>query len=141
MNKPSNPLILRQEALRATIARFQGKPFVWGTTDCWIMTRAHLRALGERPPATPRYRTALGAKKALKLRGFDSMADAIDSILPRISPAEMLPGDVAAVEGVEGLDALVICAGHKVFGWHEEADGPVFIVPKPGALTIAWRAQ
>jgi hypothetical protein len=69
------------------------------------------------------------------------MITALDSILPRIAPAAMLPGDIAAVKGTEGLDALVIGAGLKVFGWHEGAETPVFIVPTPGMLDVAWRAH
>jgi hypothetical protein len=137
----ANPVLARQEALRQTVERFRDKPFEWGKNDCWIMARAHLRALGERPSATPRYKSALGAKRALKQKGFDSLVEAMDSMLPRIAPAEMLPGDIGAVTGIEGVDALVISAGHKVFGWHEEAETPVFIIPAPGKIEIAWRAH
>ncbi|MGZ8286146.1 MAG: DUF6950 family protein [Allosphingosinicella sp.] len=140
MSSPINPLLRRRAAIEAMRARYGNQRFDWAEADCWRMVRFHLRQLGHRPPATPRYNTALGAKRALKAKGFDSMAEALDSLLPRIAPAAMLPGDIAAVEGTEGLDALVIGVGHKVFGWHEEAETPVFIIPRPGVLTAAWRA-
>ena len=135
----TNPLLLRRSAIEATRARYGDKVFDWAGAHCWPMIRFHLRQLGHRPPATPPYKNAVGAKRALKAKGFESMTAAVDSILPRISPASMWPGDIAALKGTDGLDALVICAGLKVFGWHENAATPVFIIPKPGSLDAAWR--
>jgi hypothetical protein len=101
------------------------------------MARFHLRQMGHRPTRTPRYRTAIGAKRALKIKGFDSMSEALDSTLPRIAPAQMLPGDIAALRGTEGLDALVICAGETFLGWHEGAETPTFLTVRE--FEAAWR--
>lgn len=139
MSPPANPLLRRRDALQAVQTRFGDKPFDWKDAHCWPMVRFHLRQLGHRPPGTPRYTSAVGAKRALAAKGFDSLTAALDSFLPRIAPASMLIGDVAAVAGTEGLDAVVICAGQKVYGWHESSETPVFIVPHPGAITAAWR--
>src|SRR3546814_1528003 len=66
--------------------------------------------MGQKPPTLPRIRSALAAKKALKERGWASVSDMLDSILVRIPPAMMQLGDVATVEGDQGLDALFVCA-------------------------------
>src|SRR3546814_17660492 len=62
----------------------------------------------------------------LKERGWASVSDMLDSILVRIPPAMMQLGDVATVEGDQGLDALFVCAGpNRLFGWREDEAGAV----------------
>ncbi|HYI43723.1 MAG TPA: hypothetical protein VD768_08895 [Sphingomicrobium sp.] len=133
------PLVARARALRETQARFRGRRFDWRSDDCIRMARFHLIANGHRPPRLPPYRSALGAKKALRAQGAESVIALLDGILPRIAPAEMLPGDVAALKGTEGLDALMICVGAKLLGWHESADEPVIVIPH--RIEAAWRVD
>lgn len=121
-------LLRRQRALEKTRVKFRGKPFAWGKSDCVVMARSHLIAMGaKRLPKLPRYKDALGARRALKGVGAESIEQMLDGLLPRISPAEMLPGDLAVVDGEGGMDAIMICVGHKIFGWHQasEKDEPV----------------
>src|SRR3546814_14237509 len=84
--------------------------------------------MGQKPPTPPCIRSALAAKKALKERGWASVSDMLDSILVRIPPAMMQLGDVATVEGDQGLDALFVCAGpNRSFGWRGADAGEVVL--------------
>ena len=57
-------------------------------------------------------------------------------IKARLAPAAMLPGDVALLEG-DRLDAVMLSAGHKLLGWHQDAEKMVSVT----ALEVkgAWR--
>lgn len=131
----------RRRATEATLNRYRGKAMSWqdGIT-CVHMARYHLRQMGHRPPGMPRFRSALAARRALADRGWSSTTEMLDSLLKRIPPAAMLPGDLATVAGEGGLDAIVICAGPgRVFGWREDAAELVVLGVKAGELSAAWR--
>jgi hypothetical protein len=67
--------------------------------------------------------------------------DLMDSLLPRIAPAEMRLGDLAAVPGEEGwLDALLVnVAPRKFAGWHPDAHLMAVLDIELGNVTAAWR--
>jgi len=126
------------QALQKTADKYRDKPFEWGKADCLTMLRSHLVAMGHKKvPALPKYKDAVGAVKALKARKHKSLESLLDSLLPRISPASMLPGDVALMKGKGPLDAITICVGRKVMGWHESEAGAVMMVPLD--IKAAWR--
>lgn len=131
----------RRVATEKTLQRFRGKVFDWSKgITCVHLARAHLRNMGHRPETLPRFRSALSAKKALKERGWSSVADMLDSMMPRIAPAQMLLGDLAIVPGDAGLDAIFVCAGPlKVFGWREDHPKMVLLDIDLNELTGAWR--
>lgn len=132
-------LIRRQEALAKTIAKYRGKPFEWGKTDCLTMVRSHLVAMGHRKlPKLPDYDDAIGAVRALKAAGFNDIEGLLDSLLPRIAWASMLAGDIALVPGEGPLDALHVSLGFKTMGFHEDHEGTV--VMRPHQIKAAWRA-
>src|SRR5690606_24837107 len=65
----------RRAAVEMTLARYRGKPFDWSRgITCVHLARAHLRNMGHKPPTVPRFRSALGAKRALKERGWNDVA-------------------------------------------------------------------
>ena len=131
----------RRVATEKTLERYRGKVFDWSKgITCVHLARFHLRNMGHKPETLPRFRSALGAKKALKERGWSSVADMLDSMMPRIAPAQMVLGDLAIVPGDAGMDSIFICAGPlKVFGWRE--DRPELVVLDVGLdeFTGAWR--
>lgn len=142
-----HPLIKRTRALEKTRARFEGKPFVFGQTDCLKLVRYLLVQMGHRGlPVPPRYSTALGARKALNAQGVNNLAELLDQHLTPIAPAEMLPGDIcmAAAEVGDGDDGfgetLGISLGQKVWGWHPDAATIEVLQVAPGVITRAWRA-
>lgn len=131
-----NELERRRVALEATLAKYRGRALDYVQADCARMIRFHLLQMGHKPPPMPRYRSAIGARRAaLKVGGLVS---AFDALLPRIPYARMLPGDIAVLEGDGGMDCGVICAGHKVFGWHQDSDELVNMTPSE--VKAAWRA-
>ena len=131
----------RRAATEKTLARYRGKAFDWSAgVTCVHLARQHLRNMGHKVPTLPRFRSALAAKRALKERGWASVAEMLNSLLPYIRPAEMVLGDLAVVPGDAGLDAIFVCAGpRKVFGWREDADGLVVLDVSMDEMTGAWR--
>lgn len=140
MAKRKPDLVRRQQALEKTVRKYRGQPFEWGKSDCVTMARSHLVKMGHRGlPKLPKYRDAIEAKRALKKTGHGTLEALLDSLLPRIAPAMMLPGDLGLMGDEDGgRDALVISVGHKVMGWHQDADRLVNIVP--ARIDAAWRA-
>lgn len=137
MVKPD--MLRRNAALQKTADKYRGKPFVWGKFDCVKMARSHLVAMGHRGlPKVKPYKSAVGAKSSLKAARHKDLESLFDSILPRIAPAEMLPGDLALMQGDGLFDAVTICVGRKQLGWFEGEDEAVMIVPY--SLKAAWRA-
>jgi hypothetical protein len=133
--------VKRQRAMNRTLARFANKSFSWpeGRT-CVHLLRWHLKHMGRKVPAVPKFASAAAARKALKERGWADVPAMLDELLERIPPAMMVLGDIAVVPG-EGLDAILICAGaRRVFGWHEEGgERPVMIEPDMDQIIGAWR--
>jgi hypothetical protein len=136
-------LVERVAATETVIARYRAKPFAWSTTGtCIHLARAQMIAMGHRAPTVPAFRSAVGAGKALKKAGYDRLEDLLDAILPRIAPAAMLVGDLALMPGGGGFDAIVIAAGGKVIGYHDDYldRGVVNVIPEgPAPFIGAWR--
>lgn len=130
-----NELERRRIATEATLAKYRGRTLDYVNADCVRMVRFHLLQMGHKPPALPRYQSIIGARRALLKAG--GLVATFDAILPRIPHARMMLGDVAVLEGEGGMDAAVICLGHKVMGWHEESDKMVNLVPLE--IKAAWR--
>lgn len=131
----------RRRATQFTLDRFRPKVFDWSRgITCIHLAWCQLRQMGHKPPTLPRFRSALAAKRALKERDFDTVEAALDSLLPRIAPAQMLLGDLASVPGQEGLDCILVCAGpQKLMGWHPETGAFVLYDGGMDELTGAWR--
>jgi len=133
----------RVAATEHVVARFRGRPFDWAARrTCIHLARSQARALGHRPPAVPDFRSPVGARTALKRAGHETLDQLLDSLFPRVAPAAMWVGDLALMAGGDGLGGLVIAAGGKVLGYHEDhlADGLVVIVPQgPVPFVGAWR--
>lgn len=134
-----NDLIRRQRALEKTKAKYRGKSLDWKRYDCVRMARSHLVAMGKkRLPKMPRYSSPLGARRALKAAGHDNLESLIDTILPRIAPAQMLPGDLLMVRGEGGFGSLMIWQdGGMAMGWVEGHSQLKNFIPTE--YVAAWR--
>jgi len=140
-------LIRRQRALTATMEKFGGSELDFVNADCGKLARYHLAQMGHRGlPPVEGYSDAAGAKRHLKGLGFRNLEQLFDSLLPRIAPAYMLPGDIAVVQPEPGAPAwqvgtVVISVGRKFLGWHP--DHPVLAVIEPALdepFVAAWKA-
>jgi hypothetical protein len=138
----------RHRALLKTQARFGRKPAKLGSEDCVQLTRFHLKAMGHKNlPSTGRYQTGAGAVRALRNAGFKTLGEMMDSLLPRIPPAMMLPGDVGLVaadpEDPTAMlgGGLVICLGTKFWAWMPDRPQELSAVePFAQPYIAAWRA-
>ena len=112
-------------ATQATQKRFHDKPFDWTKqATCVHLMRYHAAQMGHDIQIVPRFRSALGAKKALKKLGFNTIPELMDSMFERIPAAYMRVGDMLALPGEEGFEALVIKGDKtKFLGWHSDQDG------------------
>lgn len=132
-------LIRRQQAVEATMAKYRHRKFDWKSkATCLHMASFHLRRMGRKPPKLPQVGSLLAAKKALKERGWKTVADMLDGIgLERIPPASMLLGDLAMLKSADGMGSIVVSAGGKVIGWHDDDAG--MVVMEPLQIEAAWR--
>lgn len=130
----------RRAATEATLNKFRRTAFDWSEgRHCMKLAHYHLRQMGKRPPALPRIRSPLAARKELKARGFASVTELLDSLLVRIPPARMQLGDIAVLPGDDGLDAVFVCAGpRRVFGWREDQPTAVMLAIRLDEVTAAW---
>ncbi len=132
-------LIRRQEATNRTIKKFRHLAFSWeGKATCAHLAAFHLRAMGHKSPLVPKFRTALGATRAMKAMGFETSEQILSSIksIRRINPAFLKMGDLVTIAGAGELaeiGAMAICLGPLVLlGWRE--DHPKMVVL--GDLTL-----
>jgi hypothetical protein len=139
MSEQRHEMILRVQNAQMTRDRWIGVPFKWGAADCIQMAAHHLRQVGRDVPALPAYRSATGAAKALKVKGFATIAAALDGHgLERIAPASVRVGDILSMDADHRLGALVVYLGNDaLIGWHESVDVAV-LMRRLTALT-AWR--
>lgn len=130
----------RRAATEATLAKFRGTVFDWGDgRHCMKLAHYHLRQMGKRPPALPRIRSALAARKELKARGVGSVTELLDGLLVRVPPAQMRLGDLAVLPGDDGLDAVFLCAGpRRLFGWREDQPVAVMLEIRLDEVKAAW---
>lgn len=137
MKKPD--MIRRQQAVQRTMDKYRHRKFDWRSkATCLHLARFHLRAMGKNPPALPQIGSLLAAKKALKARGWKDVGEMLDAIgLERIPPAAMLLGDLAMLESADGMGSIVVSAGGKVLGWHDDDAG--MVVMEPLKIEAAWR--
>lgn len=123
------PLVRRQMATTATMERFRGKHFAWGSVDCAKMVAFHLKQFGikVRLSKAGQYKTALGAGAALKRLGFDSLPAAMDGHgFERIAPAFALTGDIVSFPSDHPIGALGIVTGNgNMMAFHETEQCPV----------------
>ena len=113
-------LIRRRDATEKTRKKYVNKEFSWKDgISCIHMIRSHALNMGHKPPKLPRIRSAIGAKRALKQNDWASVSEMMDAHFARIAPAQMMLGDVAALPSEDGFGALIICAGHKMLGYHD----------------------
>ena len=130
-------------ATQAAMDRFGAHPFAWGKWDCVRMAAFHLRQLGHRPGlgrGGP-YKSALGAKAALKRAGHDDLLAALDALMPRIAQAMARIGDIIMLEAQGNFGgAIHIAVGNgRTFGYHEDALHIGAIVQQPLEFVAAWR--
>ena len=139
-------LVVRVAACQAVVDAHHNQPFVWGQRDCFRSILAPvLKALGHKAALAPfgRYANALGARRALKRNGFDSVEHYLDQRpFLRIAPAAALPADLLGLKGEEGdwLGIAVQLTNGRAFGFMAGADGePRGHVIQPLEVVAAWR--
>lgn len=138
-------LVVRKRAVEATSAKFGGKTFRWGSVDCVKVAAFLLRKLGRkvRLAGVGTYDSALGAKAALRRKGYDTIIDAVDGQgLARIAPASARMADLIAFPGEAGMDALAIqLRNGNVMMFHELDMRLVVVTPDARMLSeaVAWR--
>lgn len=135
------PLVKRQRAVEATMERFRGKGFAFGSVDCARMAAFHLKQMGHkvRLSRAGQYSTLVGAQAALKRLGYETLPDAMDGHgFERIAPAFALMGDIVTFASEHPIGALGIVIGNgNMLAFHESHEMPV--VMTMGQIDAAWR--
>lgn len=136
-------LLRRSRAIDAAKRKFGKRAFSWrNAVSCVHLARSHLVKMGHRPPPLPRIRSLIGARRALKERGWADVIEMLDAQpgLVRIAPAEMLPGDLAVLASDDAIGAIFLCAGpHKLIGWREDAPAMIVLDLSFDQISAAWR--
>lgn len=136
----TTPLVRRHAALEATIARYRGRPFKWGSVDCAKVAAFHLKQLGHSIAVTKggAYSSPLTAQRALRRLGYATLADMADGVgLTPIPYSRMLLGDIAEIEGDHAIGSVGLHAGGgRLFAFHEAHEGLVTVQPR--AILRAW---
>ena len=122
--------------LAAYLEPLRTTPFAWGQHDCVTFSAGAVEAMtGERVlPAAGRYRTAIGAARAVKRIGGGGLAAAVDTVLASVPPALAHRGDILLIDGSLGLafDRFAIMVGEE-----GSTEG---LIRRPRELaTHAWR--
>lgn len=131
----------RAAATEATLARYRTKPFDWSKrATCIHLAHTQARNMGHDVPTVPTFSTALGARRALKARGHDTLEALMDSMFPRIAPARMLVGDLALLPADDGWGSICVFDGlAKLLGWHgSDPSGIKPIARAQGDIVAAW---
>jgi hypothetical protein len=141
MTKKLDPMVRRRDAAQKTLDTWSKRPMKLGTSDCVRMVAAHLRMLGYRIklPPSGSYRTINSAKKALRERGFETVADALDALgLARIAPAAAAIGDIVMLPSADGLGAFGVALGNgRIASYHEDVSTAAVV--QPIEYVAAWR--
>lgn len=94
--------VRREAAVRACVARFEGKTLDWRAHDCVRLVAHAMRRQGVATPLLKglRWQSEIGAVKALRAAGFADLVEAMDATnLVRIGAAMSWPGDILAGPG------------------------------------------
>ena len=136
-----NELQQRACAVAATEQRFRDRPFDWRkAATCIHLVRFHAAQMGHSVPVVPKFKSALGAKRAFLTTGFQTLPALLDSRFQRIPPAFMRVGDILALPGDDGWNGIVLKADKvKFLGWHQDALGCSIMEIDMGAAVGAWR--
>lgn len=142
MSKSQFEMVRRAAAAQGVVDRWLGVPFAWGQADCMrSITAPVLKAMGHKCPLARfgQYSNEIGARRALKRQGFDSMEAFLDAVpLMRIGHARLLPGDLVGLEGVGGWLSIAVALGNgRVLGFASEAG--LAVVYQPYSIATAWR--
>lgn len=149
----SPAMVARVAATQRIVDEWRYRPFAWGVADCGRLAAAMLTALGHSPRLARfgYYRSAAGAARSLRRRGFSDVGGVLDDLgLTRIPQASALPGDLVGFRQVElGQDlAVSVAVGNgRVLGFMDNGDGAVLchvFPPRMDAAAadyLAWRAD
>ncbi|KQM37659.1 DUF6950 family protein [Sphingomonas sp. Leaf10] len=130
----------RAVATAVVVDRFRRRPFGWNGGTCIHLARAQMRAMGHRPPSIPRFQSAVGARRALAATGHEDIGSLLDTMLPRIVPAQMWVGDLAMVPSEDGLGALAVAdGGGTLFMYHAGAEWLANVKDAMTDVVAAWR--
>ena len=103
----------------AFIAEKRDRPFVWGQQDCCLFAADWVLAVTQIDPAQAfrgKYRTELGAKRALKRAGFNAIEEiANDRFGKSLAPLQLSRGDIALVMNHINEPTLAIVWGSMVW--------------------------
>lgn len=138
-----NDQIRRAEATNKTLDKYRRRAFDWHGASCIHLVRSHAINMGHRGlPMLPAFRSAKGALTALRSQGCLTLPELIDRHFARISPAQMMMGDVAALPCDDGpWPALVLFDGvGSLLGWHDGSPDAIRAIKDAmTAIDIAWR--
>lgn len=109
-------MVDRFAIVATTISAEFAKPYVYGASDCFFLGLRMADALDPSLDLVVRYSdtysTLLGANKALRKRGFSSLADLFGSHLETCGAAEARTGDIVILQ-LGKMQHVGICLANR----------------------------
>lgn len=118
------------------ITRVAREGFAWGRHDCAVFAAGGVEAVTGTDPAAAwreRYDSLATGLRLIRAAGYADHVAAADAMYPAISPAMILPGDLAVVAGEDGARALGIAQGQLIYVLRPDCLG---LVPVDQALRL-----
>lgn len=103
-------------ALTASLLASAETPYRPGTMDCLILASRARGAMTGVDPMAPwvgRYETVAAGLALARLEGIDPFALVVEGLVP-IAPLAAQMGDIARLEGVDGLPAMGVVVGETI---------------------------
>lgn len=126
--------------LLKVMAEHRRQPFKWGSHDCGIFAADCVKAMTGADFAEPyrgTYDTEEGAKKQLRRLGKGSHVHIVEELFKEIAPIEATTGDIAVVDGGEGIQSLGIVNGDTIAVYGIRGIGFV----SPASVVRAFRVE
>ena len=140
---------LRAAATESVIELLRDQPFSWKGANCIRLARAQAFALGHDVPKVPRFKTALGARRALKKQGVSSTAELLDKwferhpapAFARLGDLVLLPGEDENGARDDTFGAIGISDGRgNIFAWHGSDMSRLSVIKWAQASVVAaWK--
>jgi len=104
--------------LLAYLAEVSRRQFGYGSHDCGLFVAGAIAAMTGTDPAQPwrgQYSSLKSGLKRLRRAGFADHVAVAAAIYPEIHPSRAGVGDIAAVDGDDGLAALGLVQGELIY--------------------------
>jgi len=106
-------MLERMQSIQKVVDAHMLQPFIWCERDCATVAADAVRSLNPNHtlPVWPKYKNAVGALRAVKKMGYESLNDAVTNHLTPITDGTRFIGDILTILAEGEMDALAVYLG------------------------------